>query len=691
MGFKDWYHDSTYKVDGKKSSYWKNWRDWYEDDNTYYDPAYSGLGSGIVELEPDSRDSRDTNRKICEDALKSIARSANVILNSGNETERRLSIKFSDGENKNTLDQDSIYLSPDKLVSAKGRDDREEVIDSLCGQSMLSAQLKRQLDAKVYGKFLEEKDNEVKSLWSSIELAIARGEIISDWSGFKPYFDSYAAYSSKTTSTVVKRELGKYSGVGPEKPTNSKAFITGIAWNLYHSHDPVKIPAAYNAGKTLIASGLVDADSCEKRWEFCRNVVDELRKMYDKVPPPPPPAPKSPFEEGESDSPSNVSDLLAHVERLNKKAEGGKKEAEPKKGISRFTGVDEELFGSKAVENKKCKSAAEISEVTGDSSSEAKDSISAPSVPSRVGRKVTLDRAIPFWVEKDKPTRYSEHHFDAKMTNQLDRLAEAIKDSFGFTNNELKRRAFSQRTGTIHPESMYKINMDRDDVFYKKTYTETDKVSVCLLIDQSGSMGCIGSHGRADPVSKVVEAAEVAYVIAKMCKDLKNLDLSVVGFSAQEGCLEACKTLSRSDGSMDREMNMRLIYDSLDPKHNDIKSICHIRHHSNNLDGFSIWHAAKRMANTRPESKRKILIVVSDGQPHGSGYGGEEAMSHVNLCMKDSRRRFGVETYSIGISNAYSKEDGIKMYGAQNNIVISDIKSSVGFISRFLNQVSQSV
>jgi nitric oxide reductase activation protein len=95
------------------------------------------------------------------------------------------------------------------------------------------------------------------------------------------------------------------------------------------------------------------------------------------------------------------------------------------------------------------------------------------------------------------------------------------------------------------------------------------------------------------------------------------------------------------------------------------------------------------MAESRAERKRKVLIVVSDGSPNGRGYGGEEAEEHVALCKKDVKARFGIDTYAIGISNAYSQHEGDKMYGAGNNIIIGDVKSSVGFLSRFLNQVSQ--
>ena len=677
MAFKDWYENPKYEA-GEGKSYWSSWSKW-----SYLDDPFDNFDK------EDKRD-KDKNKRTCEDALRSVSRSANVILNSGSQ-ERQLAVKFSGGDDVNTLKDDTIYLSPDALLACATRADKEDIIDSMSGQAMLAAQLKRQLDPATYQEFLLSKDPEIRSLWSAIELAIARGEVISDWAGFKPYFDLYAKTSSKVSSTVIKRELSKFNGSSEDKPTSAKAFVMGLAWNLYHSHDPIRIPPAYNDGKMLVAAGLRGAETCADRWTFCSLVVAELRRMYDKTPP----KGKGPvglegrpkdFDEESGEGVDLVS-LLKQLEKIKKEEEpGAVKKGPPKKGADKFTGIDEELFGTDRVTNKKCKEAGEIDAITGDSTSELKDSVSAPSIPGGPGgyRGRSVKRGIPFWLSKDLPSKDSKRHFDRAKIDELKKIAETIKDSFGFTDKLAKRKVYGLKAGVIRPEALYRLELGSDEVFYKTTMVDIDKVSVCLLIDQSGSMG---SHSNGSAAEKVVEAAEVAYVLAHLCKDIKHMDLSVMGFSAQESCSEARLKLSGSD--CDGEVNMRLIYDSIDPLNNNIEDICHIRAHANNLDGFSLWYAAKHMAESRAERKRKVLIVVSDGSPNGRGYGGEEAEEHVALCKKDVKARFGIDTYAIGISNAYTQHEGDKMYGAGNNIIIGDVKSSVGFLSRFLNQVSQ--
>lgn len=689
MGFKDWFSKPKFEVTpgAPQKSFWGSWNKWalLEREADEFDFIDREI-DGIVDPAADKM----ANRRVCEDALKSISRSANVILNSTNDLERIMKVKFSDGTNQNTIEETTIYLSPDKLVSCKTRDDRDEIIDSMSGQAMLCSQLKRQIDAGTYDKFVKSTDKDVRSLWSAIETAIARGDVIADWSGFKPYFDTYARYSSKVNSTVIKRELSKYNGSSPLKPTNASALVMGLAWNLYHSHDPVKIPAPYNAGKMLIANELKDADTCEKRWDMCVAIVSKLREMYDisSSPPPKGPGPGAPKEKFDQESEEEISagELLAELEVIRKLETTPPEEIKPpkKKGVEKFTGVDEELFGTEAVVNKKCKVASDIESIAGDSVTDISDTIGAPMVPISGKNKRDIEKGSQFWVPKDEPSKETKRHFDINKLSELNKLAEIIKDSFGFTDKVNKRKIFGLSSGTIRPESLYKLELGSDEVFYRKTEKDVDKVSVCLLIDQSGSMGCSGAHSEAP---RIIEAAEVAYVLAKLVKDIKHMDLSVVGFSAQEGCTEARDKLDSS--SYDSEVNMRLIYDSLELENSKLEDICHMRAHANNLDGFSIWYAAKRMAESRAGRKRKVLIVVSDGSPNGRGYGGESAAKHVLACKQDAKFRFGVDTYAIGISNAYDQSDGDEMYGPGSSIVISDVKSSIGYLSRFLNQVSQ--
>jgi hypothetical protein len=661
MGFKEWFNDPAYRADYGRKSYWKSWNDDLYGGYDYN--SYTSYTSTALVQSP-----QDKAKKVCEDGLRAIGRSANVILNSGDENERKLSVKFSDGTDVNTISDNTIYISPDDLVKADGGVTEDDVVDSLCGQVMMAAQLKRQIDNDTYQEFTRSEDMDVKAVWSAIEFAIARGDIINDWRGFKPYFDNYSIASSVVTSKVIKQLLKNHDGSSPESKTSSKAFVKGLAWNLYHSHDPIKIPSCYNEGKMAIAEGLASVRTPRDRWYLAEEVVKLFRKLYDGAP-----------EEEEQTDPSdemvNILSKEGLVEEASKPAP-----VLPKKGADKFSGIDESLFGLAKVGNSSCFDASSIDAISGEKTSELKDTISPPGVPivCGIGGGGLSIKAV--WVPPDSKNENSKY-FDAARMQMIEAFTERLRDSFSFKSKEASKKIFGYNSGRLHSNSLYKIGMDLDTVFYRRSHCDSDKIAICLLVDQSGSM----KNETGNNSSRIKEAAEVAYVLAKLCKGIKDVDLTVVGFSAQESSREAHNMgVCSSD-----EMNMRLIYDELDSSV-PLDNILKMCGHGNNLDGYSVWHAAKHLQESRPDYKRKVMIVISDGQPNGSNYGGDSAHEHVNMCRKDARARFGVETYAIGVANAYPAALGDKMYGPGNNIIISDVKSSIGYLSRFLNQLADS-
>ena len=661
MGFKEWFNDPAYRADYGRKSYWKSWNDDLYGGYDYN--SYTSYTSTALVQSP-----QDKAKKVCEDGLRAIGRSANVILNSGDENERKLSVKFSDGTDVNTISDNTIYISPDDLVKADGGVTEDDVVDSLCGQVMMAAQLKRQIDNDTYQEFTRSEDMDVKAVWSAIEFAIARGDIINDWRGFKPYFDNYSIASSVVTSKVIKQLLKNHDGSSPESKTSSKAFVKGLAWNLYHSHDPIKIPSCYNEGKMAIAEGLASVRTPRDRWYLAEEVVKLFRKLYDGAP-----------EEEEQTDPSdemvNILSKEGLIEEVSKPAP-----VLPKKGADKFSGIDESLFGLAKVGNSSCFDASSIDAISGDKTSELKDTISPPGVPivCGIGGGGLSIKAV--WVPPDSKNENSKY-FDAARMQMIEAFTERLRDSFSFKSKEASKKIFGYNSGRLHSNSLYKIGMDLDTVFYRRSHCDSDKIAICLLVDQSGSM----KNETGNNSSRIKEAAEVAYVLAKLCKGIKDVDLTVVGFSAQESSREAHNMgVCSSD-----EMNMRLIYDELDSSV-PLDNILKMCGHGNNLDGYSVWHAAKHLQESRPDYKRKVMIVISDGQPNGSNYGGDSAHEHVNMCRKDARARFGVETYAIGVANAYPAALGDKMYGPGNNIIISDVKSSIGYLSRFLNQLADS-
>ena len=63
-------------------------------------------------------------------------------------------------------------------------------------------------------------------------------------------------------------------------------------------------------------------------------------------------------------------------------------------------------------------------------------------------------------------------------------------------------------------------------------------------------------------------------------------------------------------------------------------------------------------------------------------------MDHVSDASSFCRAFYKVDVYGIGIDNAFSDEEGTKMYGEGNSIVLGDVASSIGVMTSFLRKVA---
>jgi nitric oxide reductase activation protein len=73
--------------------------------------------------------------------------------------------------------------------------------------------------------------------------------------------------------------------------------------------------------------------------------------------------------------------------------------------------------------------------------------------------------------------------------------------------------------------------------------------------------------------------------------------------------------------------------------------------HMNNYDGYAIASVAKDLMERGEPDEQRVLIVLADGYPQGTGYGGGEGMKHVKM-VDDWARRNGVEVIQIAIDYA---------------------------------------
>lgn len=199
----------------------------------------------------------------------------------------------------------------------------------------------------------------------------------------------------------------------------------------------------------------------------------------------------------------------------------------------------------------------------------------------------------------------------------------------------------SMRSGVLDTNKLAEAYQGVSTVYMREGQVKTDKVSVCVLIDESGSMS--GERIRA--------ARDAAILINEAIGQIPNVELYIYGHS----------------GDMKRPFSTEMfVY--REKGYNPRFSLGSCRARSQNRDGIAILETAKRV---RKQTKNPcLLFILSDGAPCAGAYGGDSAMNHVKNCVtKTEQLDFNV--IQVCINHSY---DPGKMF---RNFVIMENMSTL--------------
>lgn len=227
---------------------------------------------------------------------------------------------------------------------------------------------------------------------------------------------------------------------------------------------------------------------------------------------------------------------------------------------------------------------------------------------------------------------------------------------------ENARWQFDKERGKLSQRSLAKLASDPcyRKVFKEFTREETTNVAVQILIDESGSM-----HGK-------IRVAQMAAIAMAEALTAIGIAFEVTGFTSESDrrMYKMAEDLERkSSGSTSRftrkgEKLILGVYKRFDAT--NLSGLTKLQARCQNPDGECVRWAAKRLSGAK--QKRKILIVMSDGQPAT----GEHGMSPT-LCndLKDAVKEitaYGMEVVAFGIQTDAPK----KFY--KDHVIINDLK-----------------
>lgn len=225
--------------------------------------------------------------------------------------------------------------------------------------------------------------------------------------------------------------------------------------------------------------------------------------------------------------------------------------------------------------------------------------------------------------------------------SRIRKFIPAISKILKGHNADYKLIHRSMRSGVLDTNKLADAFQGVPTVYVREGKVKTDNVSVCVLIDESGSMS--GERIRA--------ARDTAVLINEALKDIGNVDLFIYGHS----------------GDMKRSYSTEL-YVYREKGYAPKFSLGSVDARAQNRDGIAIYEVAQRV---RKQTDNPVLFfILSDGAPCAGCYGGESAMTHVRDMVKKTEQ-LGMNVIQVCIYHSY---DPSKMF---KNFVIMDDMSKL--------------
>lgn len=213
------------------------------------------------------------------------------------------------------------------------------------------------------------------------------------------------------------------------------------------------------------------------------------------------------------------------------------------------------------------------------------------------------------------------------------------------------------RRGRVNGAALSRLETGDDRIFKKKQENEAKDVAASILIDCSGSMG--GTR---------IDLATISAFAISATLDRIGIKHEVLGFATLGGYSSYMG--GKATEIREEERRIGKSFSRYEALNTSIFKCFHERHTTdvkrrfasqlenkgvplrNNVDGESVEIAARRLI-TRPE-KRKMLMVLSDGEPCAAGNTSQQAR-HLLEVVREMHNKYKVECIGIGIQTGSVK------------------------------------
>ena len=195
------------------------------------------------------------------------------------------------------------------------------------------------------------------------------------------------------------------------------------------------------------------------------------------------------------------------------------------------------------------------------------------------------------------------------------------------------------RTGILDTTKLAEAYQGVPQVYIQTGHVRTNKTTVCILIDESGSMSHLGRDHKA---------REAAILLNEAFKTIPGIDLYIYGHTADITC----------HGST--ELNIYREKTTVDEY-----ALSEIKARHENRDGTAIYEAARRVRKFT--KSHCIMFVISDGEPAAYCYWGDSAYRDVRENVRKIERD-GFDVIQISIDRIRDVQKMFDKYITIDNV-----------------------
>ena len=231
---------------------------------------------------------------------------------------------------------------------------------------------------------------------------------------------------------------------------------------------------------------------------------------------------------------------------------------------------------------------------------------------------------------------------DKILYNKAKKMSSNIFKNLGFLDAHYKQftETYELSEGELDDSELFSINWNKN-LFKSEEEINGYNLDFGVLLDESGSM------------TGLIDEAKTAFLALILAlKDNKHINLFAYGHTANSN--ETGESFNAKLGTI----NLYKYYNTLE-NFIDIDRIYSARARANNADGFAIQKLGEIMMKSK--NKNKILIVISDGQPHASSYQGQSAIEHTRKSVEWCEHK-GITVIQLCVAYIENSSEMFKHY-----------------------------